>query len=689
MKHTAYTKKKLLSAVLILALTASLLLTGCGEPADHTAGGISNPTKNMEYIGFQNDISDISIVTSELDGAEAEPGTWSIYWYLCGSDLETNYGCATNDLVELLQVELPENVNMVIQTGGADVWQNDVMDASKIQRWLYDSEGLFLMDEQPLANMGDAQTLYDFLAYAEANFPAEKTAVVFWNHGGGSVTGASFDENYQFDSLNLLEMYAAFDAVWPADTENPALELVGFDTCLMATIDVAAAFQPFAKYLTASEEVEPGNGWLYSGWIGELAENPSMNGEDLGMAICNTYYEGCEEVGTESQATLSLTNLTKLNPLLEAYEFFGEEAILAASEDPAFFAELGRAASLSENYGGNSPDEGYTNMVDLGHFAQQTAWMLPTAQGVLDALEDCIVYKVGGPYRSEATGLSCYYSYNGDLDNLNGYLNVGTGQAFKNLYTYGLTGEISEEGQTYLEERNLEEEDLQAIPSLPDMNWDGAPLVINDDGNSVLDLGPEAYDVLAGIGFSLFYIDEENDLMLLLGSDNDMIADWDKGVFTDNFRGVWGAIDGCMVYMELVCDGEDYNIYSVPVLLNDEMYYLRVVYDFNTEEWEILGASQALDENGMASKEMRLLEEGDQITTIWKMSSYSGEDEMEMYTVDDLTVTADTCFHEVDLFDGFYTMVFEMWDTTGNFAYSAPVDIEIVDGEMWTNIYEE
>ena len=39
--------------------------------------------------------------------------------------------------------------------------------------------------------------------------------------------------------------------------------------------------------------------------------------------------------------------------------------------------------------------------------------------------------------------------------------------------------------------------------------------------------------------------------MLLLGTDNDMNADWDNGVFYDNFRGVWGALDGNLVYMEL------------------------------------------------------------------------------------------------------------------------------------------
>ena len=71
----------------------------------------------------------------------AQEDSWVVYWYLCGSDLESNYGCATMDLLEMMEVTLPENVNVVIQTGGAAVWQNEVMDAGKIQRWLYNSEG--------------------------------------------------------------------------------------------------------------------------------------------------------------------------------------------------------------------------------------------------------------------------------------------------------------------------------------------------------------------------------------------------------------------------------------------------------------------------------------------------------------------------------------------------------------------
>ena len=460
---------------------------------------------------------------------------------------------------------------------------------------------------------------------------------------------------------------------------------MGFDTCLMATVDVAATFQNFAKYLVASEETEPGNGWLYSGWAGALAENPAMDGQELGTVICDTYYEGCQEAGTEDQTTLSLTDLTQLTPLLDAYEAFGQEALTVAAQDPAFFAELGRAASQSENYGGNTREQGFTNMVDLGDLARKSSDLLDSAQAVTDALSDCVLYQVGGIYRAQASGLSCYYSYNGDTDDLDAYTRVGTGQAFKSLYTYELTGQLDES-----EVQDLPGiQELQNVVTLKDMNWDDAPLDLNDDGNAVLTLGPQANDVLTSIGFSLMYVDEENDQMLYLGTDNDMTADWDNGVFYDNFRGVWGAIDGHIVYMELSYEGDDYNLYSVPILLNDEEYNLQVAYNFTDEAWSILGAAKGLDaDSGMASKELRLLEAGDKITTIWMAASYSGDDDFEMYTAEELTVTDSTSFGEAELPDGSYAMVIVMRDAMGNDAYSDAVTFDCENGEIWTTVYE-
>lgn len=646
-------KKRILSSLLALFLV--LAFGACGED-------ISTPEPN------------------------AEAGTWAIYWYLCGSDLESNGGFATSDLMEMMEVALPENVRVVIQTGGAKTWQNNVVDADILQRYVYDSEGLTLVDELPPASMGDAATLTDFLRYCKQNYPAEKTAVLFWNHGGGSVSGAAFDERYGYDSLTLDEMQTAFGRVWEADENNPPLELVGFDTCLMATVDVAGTFAGTARYLVASEEVEPANGWDYTGWLGALAADPAMDGAALGEVICDAYYAGCQAVGTHSNATLSLTDLTRTGPLLEAYEAFGAEALAAACEDPGFFSRFARVAAQSENYGGNTREQGYTNMVDLGHMARQSTGLLQTAGDVLNALEDCVLYRVSGPYRAESTGLSCYYSYNGDLNDLYGYTNVGAGQAFKYFYSYELTGQLDDAGMEYISGMNYEE--LPQIQSLAAMGWDGMPLQVDEDGVSHLTLGPEADSILAGIGFSLYYFDEENDIMLLLGTDNDMNADWENGVFSDNFRGVWGGIDRHMVYMELCFEGEDYNLYSVPVLLNGEPYNLQVAYDFTTEEWSILGARQGIGEAGMSDKELRLLQPGDTLTTIWYLSSYSGEDGLEAYAVEELTVTADTAFAEMELPDGRYGMVFEMRDAMDNYAYSDSVFFLCEDGKISTLIYE-
>ena len=249
---------------LLLALMMALSLTACGdEPLDAPDG--------------------------------AADGSWAVYWYLCGSDLESEGGFATDDLSELLEVELPENVTVVIETGGAAEWWNETVDASVLQRYVYSSDGLALVDEQPSASMGDSETLADFLRFAKENYPADRTAVVFWNHGGGSVSGASFDELYDYDSLTLDEMYAAFTEVWEPslETGQQPLELVGFDTCLMATVDVAYTFCDLSRYLVASEETEPANGWYYSRWVGALADDPSMDGAALGRVICDAYYEGC------------------------------------------------------------------------------------------------------------------------------------------------------------------------------------------------------------------------------------------------------------------------------------------------------------------------------------------------------------------------------------------------------------
>ncbi len=185
---------------------------------------------------------------------------WVVYWYLCGSDLETQYGSATADIEELLNVNLPSNVKVVIQTGGSTEWQNNLIGNNVVGRYLYDANGLHELELAPDADMGSRSTLQEFLQFGKDNFPADHRVFVFWNHGGGTTGGVCVDERTD-NNLSLNDIQNAFAGVYGTSQGTPPFELVGFDACLMSTLDVANSLHGISRYMTASEELEPSNGW--------------------------------------------------------------------------------------------------------------------------------------------------------------------------------------------------------------------------------------------------------------------------------------------------------------------------------------------------------------------------------------------------------------------------------------------
>lgn len=613
--------------------------------------------------------------------ASASGETWAIYWYLCGSDLESDGGAATNDLAEMCEVTLPDDVTVVIETGGASSWQNELVDPDYLERYVYQGDELECVDQVESADMGDPDTLVDFLNFCQTYYPADHEAVIFWNHGGGSVGGAVYDELYDYNSLKLDEFHQAFEKVFNLSTDNPPLELVGFDTCLMATIDTAGTFKDIASYLVASEELEPGCGWYYSGWLGALADNPDMDGAELGTVICDSFIEGCELDDCEDEVTLSVIDLSTVPNLIEMYEKMGREAMEYQAQDPSFFTQFTKAAYKAENYGGNTEDAGYSNLVDLGDLMIQNQELLPeSADSLLKALNDCVVYKVNGAYRSNSSGLSCYFSYNNDTEELEQYKNYGVSNSFINLYSYCLTGEISDELIEYMDDSEYSVEDLAEIPVLEE---DELPVTVDEDGYAMIQVSEETLYALTGAYCYIGYYTEDNsDGIVLLGKDNDLDMDWDNGIFRDNFCVQWGAIDGHFCYMELVYEGEDYNLYLVPVLLNGVEYQLHVVYDYTTDNYEILGARKGLEENGMADRNLVKLKEGDQITTLLYYASEENDYEWELNEFEDFTVSENTVFQDEDLGDGSYIMMFQLEDCRDNELTSDWINIEVKNDEI-------
>ena len=617
--------------------------------------------------------------------------TWAVYWYLCGSDLETEGGFASNDLAEMMEVQLPANVSVVIETGGSKKWHNGV-EADSNSRYLYNSGGLQFSEKTPRANMSDKKTLEAFLRFCNRNYPADHKIVILWDHGGGSVAGVIWDEWFGDDSLKLPDIRSAFEAVTPASKENPHYEMIGFDACLMATIDVADTFSGLGKWLVASQELEPALGWNYTGFLQALADDTGMNGAMLGKAICDTYYAACKKEGLADDITLSVVDLRRADALMSAYHNVGVESLVYACVNTSYFSDFGRAAKKAQSYGPNSFWSGYTNMVDLGDLVYQSGdTLLPEyGRALIDALNSSVVYQVKGSLRSRASGLACYYSFDGDYDNFKGFASLRGSDPFRWFYDYALTGELSAEGKRYVQSlantyKPAKNITPKAMKSTKNDNLEGFPVRTTDDSVAILELGTEIADKLTGVYCQIAYYDEENDIIVLLGRDNDLDADWEKGVFMDNFRGVWGSIDGVLCYMELTDEADDYQLYTVPVLLNGEEYSLSVSYTYEDEEYRIIGARRGIDDNGMADKNLRKLQPGDVIEPLhYVFFDMDDEDEEPtQMTVEKLTVTVNTRFTEMDLGDGKFIFMFEMVDVQNNSYLSETVMFLIEDGKIY------
>jgi len=668
----------LIILILVMALALALCSSEDNIGANNTWGNITP--------------ADHSAVLAERYNPD---DTWAVYWYLCGSDLETDAGLASRDLQEMMQVSLPNNVQVVIEAGGASEWHNN-FDPRSNSRYLYDSSGMNLIEKIPRANMGDKKTLENFLSFCNENYPADHQIIVFWNHGGGSVAGVIFDQQFGYESLSLLDIQEVLGAVSTPSATKPPYEMIGFDACLMATIDTADILRGYAKWMVASEEMEPGLGWDYTGFMRALANDTGIGGAMLGKEICDSFYNSCQRAGQANEITLSVIDLSRVDALMDAYHNIGAESLIDACENPSFVSDFGRAAVKAQNYGFNNAWDGYSNMVDLGDLVYHLGSKLLPEFGadLIVALDNCVVYQVAGPYRDRAYGLSCFYNYSGSLDEYKGFVALHEDNPFRWYYYYELAGALNEEGLLYVQnlafiyapERSLDPGELEGGETY---DLDDFKVIGTEDGSAVLELGPEIAEKLTGVYTYLAYYDEETGIIILLGRDNDIYQDWENGVFKDNFRGVWGCIDDTLVFMELTDEGDGYKLYSVPVLLNGEEYSLSVSYTYATKEYEILGARRGIDDNGMADRNLQQLKPGDVIEPLHYVMFDTGDSDFEQLAVESLVVTEDTKFFETDLGDGMFFFMFEMVDVLGNDFLSSVVVFTVENGKMDLMVFDD
>src|SRR5215468_349180 len=333
------------------------------------------------------------------EDSSASPSA-TVLVYMIGADLGRGIGGmgggnGTLNLTEMMRVGSTPDLNIVVQTGGTKEWKTPLVSSANAQRFVVRNGDLDLVENLDQLDIGDPKNLEDFLVWGVRSYPAKNLYVILWDHGAGSVSqaprkGVFGSDEYTHSALTVPEMAQAFRAAESATGRS--FEMIGFDACLMATLEVAEALSPFAKFMVASEQLEPGAGWDYVPWLQRLADEPTVGGETIGRIIADTFLakiiatdraaaEAGQTLKLEPVVTLSVVDLAHVGAVTDR---LGTLAFrVRADLDDESGALLAEARLRSEEYGYGLP----MDTVDLTDFATRLrARFAPEADGLLAAL---------------------------------------------------------------------------------------------------------------------------------------------------------------------------------------------------------------------------------------------------------------------------------------------------------------
>jgi hypothetical protein len=364
-------------------------------------------TKTMNKLKFL--FLSVILLSSTLS-LMAQQKKWTYMVYLFGSDLEGGfkdgaYGNAgTNDIEEMLQAGSTDNVNVIVTTGGTDKdgWR-------EIKRWKIENGQQIPIDfNAPNDRMADPRNLTDFINWAVANYPADNYVLDLWNHGA-DIQGYGGDELPQ-NHHEIFKIPQLKQAIQGSNfvSQGNKFEILGFDACLMANLEVHNAMKTFANYIVSSEQLEPGHGWDYRPIIQSMESGSVDNGVALGRVIADGFLAQANSQNT-NQVTLSVVEAAKIDPLIASIEGLFN----AIGNDGT--ADLQNARARSEDYASTSTGEDAGNnhdVVDIGHLAENLKDLngkyANAANGVLNALNEAVKYTVKDREQPNSTGLSLF-----------------------------------------------------------------------------------------------------------------------------------------------------------------------------------------------------------------------------------------------------------------------------------------
>lgn len=625
--------------------------------------------------------------------------TITIMVYMCGTDLESKYGMATADLQEMAAAEISSQINLLVYTGGCQTWKNSIVSNEKNQIYQVKEGGVELLEKNMgRKSMTDPDTLAEYIQWGKKNFPADRYDLIMWDHGGGSGSGYGYDQLFaNSGSMTLDKIHSALK------DGGCTFDFIGFDACLMATLETALVLEPYADYLIASEETEPGVGWYYTNWLTKLSDNTSMETLEIGKNIVDDFVNVCSRKTPSDQTTLSVIDLAEVKGTVpESFETFAQATTELIEKNQ--YKTVSNARSRTKEFAKSAG----IDQVDLIHLAENMG--TPEGKELAEVLRSAVKYNLTSGNVNNAYGISIYFPY-GKLSAVNKMADTynkigldkeytkciksfaslevsgqsvagGTAGQMGSLFGALLSGGSGYSGSTpgtgdmvsallgsLLEGRSLQEVGLDEdtagfidksivesqVEYLTDNQFDTSNLLWESDGKSqVMKLKEEQWDLIQTVELNVFADDGEG--YIDLGLDNVYEFD-DNGNLCGNYDGTWMAINGNIVAYYMMSAEEHEEGYTitgrVPVMLNGEQADLILTFTRDNPDGEVIGARPVYSqqETDTVAKGLVDLEEGDTIDFLCDYYTYEQEFQDNYYLGEQMTVEGDLEISSIQLED--------------------------------------
>ena len=499
-------------------------------------------------------------------------------------------GMASMDIDEITAGKWSDNISVVIQTGGATRWSNQLVNPNRTQRFLYKSGRFSEVANLPLVPPSEPDTLADFLRFCKSEYPADHTMLVLWNHGSGPF-GYGADSIYN-GLFSLKDIRTALSGVYTPNRDKPAFDIIGFDACLMSSIEVTHALDGFARFYCLSEESEPGNGWDYTPILQAMTDDPTMSPARVAQTVADAYTdfymrENINQSFVQMVTTFSVIDAKKAAELYDAYGDLCRAQLMDAVDDLGVLAEIGRCAGRATRYGGTYYN--IFNSADLGNYMDQLIDSYPEqCSRVKELVHDAVLYHRENGGLSDSTGIAVYVpvdvrSINGLMYYLDYIYDICEDDSTAALYYYKQAGCLSDEQKKNLALMDGKEPKVLDVSAFRQF---GSAAPAFDSSGFLFPVSDQLQNLIVDYELEIGRYDEKNATLLYYGRTDCLTLDG-EGHLASDFDGKWICMNGQPLYLEVVSSTPSAAEYRSHVLYNGEDAYLELSRDRDTDEIHI------------------------------------------------------------------------------------------------------